>query len=500
VSEGPGDGSDFADGGGMASTHPVPDRRLLFVASSTEPSQLNSVRFNLVTVACWRLNHVLFDFDSSLVKPEISDEVARLVPIVKANPDAPAAVFGHADPVGKDDYNKTLAGRRALAIYGMLVRDTDVWEKLFKNDMPGDKWGLRSIQTMLAKLEKSPGTPFYALRVDGDPGPGTTQAIKDFQTSKSLDPDGDAGPKTRKELFRAYMDAICVSPDQPFTMDPKKFIGGDGDPDHKGAVQGCGEFNPVFLFSKADEQRFANAQGARKQERDDRNAPNRRVMLFLFEPGTKPSLDDWPCPRASEGPDGCKKMFWPDGEDRRQPRDAERHYRIDKHTFACRFYDKFARASPCEGIVKPVLRVHLFDRQGKLIPGAKFEVSNESFKVAGVAKDGIAVVKNVPVPTTCTVRWSRPPQPDDPPDDGGFDFQLDLFVDLGDDEKESAKRRLNNLGYRPEQIGLEEATRRFQRDIGKPETGNPADVKDELELRHDRNEPPATERKDVTQI
>jgi outer membrane protein OmpA-like peptidoglycan-associated protein/peptidoglycan hydrolase-like protein with peptidoglycan-binding domain len=485
-----GDGSGFADGGGMASSHPIPSRLPLFVAPSTEASQLNSVRFNLVTIACWRLNHVLFDFDSSLVKPEVSDEVARLVPIVKANPDAPAAIFGHADPVGKDDYNKTLAGRRALAIYGMLVRDTDVWEKLYKNPMKGDTWGLRSIQTMLAKLEKSPGVPFYAVRIDGDPGPATTTAVKDFQTSKGLQVDGDPGPETRKALFRAYMDAICVSPDNPFTMDPKSFIGGGADPDLKGAVQGCGEFNPVVLFSKADEQRFANAQGNLKEERDEKNAPNRRVMLFLFRPGTNLTLEDWPCPRASEGPDGCKKMFWPDGDTRRQPKDAERHYRLDKHTFACRFYDKFARASPCEGIVKPTLRIHLFDRSGQPIPEAPFTVTAPGVSLDGVAtKEGVAIVHNIPVPATVHVKWSRPAKGLKP---ASGPYELDVFIELDEDDKnEAAKRRLSNLGYDVvSDPTLARAITQFQNDLGAKPTGKLDDVETELRSRHDRADPP----------
>ena len=49
------------------------------------------------------------------------------------------------DPVGTDTYNKKLSGRRALAIYGMLIRDVDTWEKLYSSPYQGDNWGDRGL-------------------------------------------------------------------------------------------------------------------------------------------------------------------------------------------------------------------------------------------------------------------------------------------------------------------------------------------------------------------
>jgi tetratricopeptide (TPR) repeat protein len=45
----------------------------------------------------------------------------------------PLSIFGHADPVGDDDYNKKLSGRRAAAIYALIARRPDIWEDIFKN-------------------------------------------------------------------------------------------------------------------------------------------------------------------------------------------------------------------------------------------------------------------------------------------------------------------------------------------------------------------------------
>jgi outer membrane protein OmpA-like peptidoglycan-associated protein len=101
-----------------------------------------------------------FDFDSSFVKPELAEEVAELRKLrdrhkkdVSPQPGAalvsifpPLSIFGHADPTGGDDYNKQLSGRRATAIYAMLVRDSALWNKLYDEPLGNDKWGPRAIQ------------------------------------------------------------------------------------------------------------------------------------------------------------------------------------------------------------------------------------------------------------------------------------------------------------------------------------------------------------------
>ncbi|MBC8071880.1 MAG: peptidoglycan-binding protein [Deltaproteobacteria bacterium] len=482
----PEDPAAFADGGSTVGDHGLGRRLPLFVAPTTD-GRSNVVAFPLVAIACWRLNHVLFGFDSSFVMPETKDELARLAPLVRGNPGAPAALFGHADPVGDIEYNKRLSGRRALAVFGILVRDADIWEELFSRPAAGDAWGTRELQSMLATVEESPGQGFYGGAIDGIHGGGTTSAIRRFQASRGLTQHGSADPATRRQLFLAYMDAICLGPDDPFVMTPEDFIGGGSDPEGKGAHQGCSEHNPVVVFSQADEQRFAG--GAHKSERDGRNAPNRRVMLFLFRPGTKVSSEDWPCPRSREDASGCTASFWPDGEQRRAAGDHERHYRLERNTFGCRFYDHFARTSPCEGIVRPSLRVHLFDFQGKLVRGAVFRVEAGGVTIPGVAPDGIAVVHNIPVPTTALVRWSRPDRVAALPP-GTFEFELEVFVDIDDARHEDAlERRLHNLGY-PVELGVELAIRQFQLAIGRLPTGKREDVEDELLARHDRCEPP----------
>jgi len=60
---------------------------------------------------------------------------------------------------------------------------------------PGDSGDqVKVLQTALAKLGYSPG------KVDGEYGPSTTAAVKEFQKANNLDADGVVGPKTRDAL------------------------------------------------------------------------------------------------------------------------------------------------------------------------------------------------------------------------------------------------------------------------------------------------------------
>lgn len=335
------------------------------MVAPTTGDGFNTVREPLVAVACWRLNHALFEFDSSFVTPETKPELALLAQIADANPGCPAAIFGHADPTGDDEHNKHLSGRRARAIHALLTRDVGAWEDLYSNGAKGDSWGVRSTKRILRHLHRKDGRGPYLM------GPATNTvdgpfeaAVRAFKTDHGLAPDGHAGPLTRKALYSEYMDDLCLGPERRFALEHNAFVLDDGGTDAKGAIQGCGEFNPVHLLSTQKATRLG------KEERDSANAPNRRVMLFFFQAGTKVAREDWPCPTWNAPSAGCRASFWPDGDSRRASREAAREYRLDRHTMACRFYDRLARSSPCEGIVLPTFRIRLFDIFGERMTNA----------------------------------------------------------------------------------------------------------------------------------
>ena len=330
--------------GSIAGSHVVPPTEPILAAPSTDVDA-NTIRSPIIPVACWRIEDVRFEFGSSFIRPEARSELPKLSALIKQHPAAPLSVFGHADPISNDDFNKRLSGRRARAVYALLVRDTATWEEIYKDSE--ERWGLKSVQVMLDALGRDPGT------TSGSTTPESTAAIKAFQSATGLDADGDAGPLTRAKLFAAYMDLVCVDEaGKPFTLQKTDFLARGADPKGKGDFQGCSEFNPVVMFSNAESKAFEPA--AKHNERNVENAPNRRVMVLLFRPGTAVSPDRWPCPRATEGTAGCRKRFWSDASTRRQFQATRRKFEDTKDTFACRFYQRLTDQSPCERAGPPL--------------------------------------------------------------------------------------------------------------------------------------------------
>jgi len=166
----------------------------------------------------------------------------------------------------------------------------------------------------------------------------------------------------------------------------------------KGDFQGCGEFNPIMLFSKEEEKEFAKQEN--KEARNDENAPNRRVVIFLFRPGVHVSPDDWPCPKAKDGVGACKKRFWSDGEKRRGNRlpDQRREFEQSRDTFACRFYDRLATHSPCEAILRGVHISVLLRSNSGAVPLADlaYKIFADRVLEGKTDKDGLIQHDSVP--------------------------------------------------------------------------------------------------------
>ena len=208
---------------GVAATHPLTFDfpRQVAPALKSDPKH-NTIKPFLIVVGCCSLPHTQFDFDSSFVRPTAKSSFIRLAKLRDdlsesdadpANPGAPPArrvptlsVFGHADPVGDPHYNSRLSARRADAVYGMLIQDPGIWERLISTPMGGDRWGASQIATMESEVGKRP---------------------------------------TRRALILAYMKAVCVRADPPaaieteFRLDPgADFLGGASDQTARGNVQG----------------------------------------------------------------------------------------------------------------------------------------------------------------------------------------------------------------------------------------------------------------------
>jgi hypothetical protein len=318
--------------GGLTADHILTPLPPAHVAPTHAETEENTLKVSLVPLACWRADDLRFDFESSFVSPDISAEMQALKALFERHTlldehgtpsHKPAlTVFGHADPTGDDDFNKNLSGRRAQVIYGLLIRDPDLWEDLHAHPLGNDKWGDSAIRTMLETT-----APDHAATAD---------QIRAHHQNAGL----------RKKLFLAYMDALCG---HDFKLQKDDFLASGADAKGKGDYQGCGEFNPVMMFSAAEQKEFSKP--ARKSDRDRENAINRRVVIFLFRPGVRVDIEAWPCPRVKEGGAGCKKRFWSDADQRRKFQAERRTVQADQDTFACRFYERLSNNSPCESLV-----------------------------------------------------------------------------------------------------------------------------------------------------
>src|SRR5689334_13734112 len=91
--------------GSVSGQHPAEDEFDLLVAP-TFADEKNTVRPRLIVRACWRLDDIRFEFGSSFIRPEATDEFSQLAALRAEHPGAPISIFGHADPVGDDPFNK----------------------------------------------------------------------------------------------------------------------------------------------------------------------------------------------------------------------------------------------------------------------------------------------------------------------------------------------------------------------------------------------------------
>ena len=451
-----------ASQGGVAGTHPAEHDQQQFPVAPATSDELNTLRFNLLALACWRVDDIRFAFDSSFVQPEIADEIAYLAALREVHREKLTktesnqlglgryprlSLFGHADPTGSDDYNKQLSGRRAISIYALLVRRTDLWENLYSQPLGRDRWGSDAVTAMLVALGY----------------PRDNSAISSFQQDHDLTADGQAGPQTRAALFRQYMDLLCTP---SFVLNAKDDFLAGTDANGKADYQGCSEFNPMLLFSQAEEESFSHPEN--QDDRNQENAPNRRVVGLLFRPGATVLAQRWPCPRATEGTAGCRRRFWSDGENRRSKRlpDQRREFSKTKDTFACRFYHRLTTNSPCETIL-PLVEIRLYDPNGVFIPNAPYRLQLGANVFEGHADDeGWVRAFGVSTSERTSIHWSgvdplAGPEVQAP---AQYQYALDLFLDTGTDNRDQrAAEQLNNLGY-PVEKPLRTNTRQFQVD------------------------------------
>src|SRR5215471_14550916 len=131
--------------GGIAGKH-GPAAPFQFLVAPATGDEFNLARLPLAPVACFRVDDIRFAFNSSFIatesdeKNDIRSELKLLVELLKELPESPLPVLGHADPVGDDNYNKQLSGRRARINYALIISNKEpdlalkMWQEVAKEE------------------------------------------------------------------------------------------------------------------------------------------------------------------------------------------------------------------------------------------------------------------------------------------------------------------------------------------------------------------------------
>lgn len=320
-------GTDAITLGAVSARHPI-SRPLPVLVSPTTKKGRNTLQQDLIVVACLLIRHRHFRRQSAFVNPSAKTVLRRLAVLRKWHPKAPASVFGHDARENGEEAAKQRSGRRADAIYAVLVHDVERWETLYQ----AEEWGANEIGTILSILGHDTGSAGESPDL-----PRLAAAISDFQGKSGLHVDGCADRETRAALFGAYFGYLFPNP-----MDRTDFLSQGVDSGGKGDVQGCGGYNPVVIPSHAE----FTAKRARKADSDS----NSRVLFLFFRPGTVIPPQEWPCPGTAEGSGNCHGRFWSDADVRRAHLGHRRLFGETQNTFSCRFYHRIAAQSPCEGV------------------------------------------------------------------------------------------------------------------------------------------------------
>ena len=157
---------------------------------------------------------VHFTFDRAFIEPCLMRVLKRVSNYAGSHGDEKLVIVGHTDEVGPSDYNRSLGDRRARTVYAALTYGAapnaavDEWDEIRRPRSAGETpsihegrggWGIVEYQYILQNLG------FYPGNVDGQAGPLTESAVRNFQQARGLSVDGIVGNDTWRALIQAYL-------------------------------------------------------------------------------------------------------------------------------------------------------------------------------------------------------------------------------------------------------------------------------------------------------
>jgi outer membrane protein OmpA-like peptidoglycan-associated protein len=103
------------------------EEELRAVAAQSEA--MSVARSEDVLIATFK-SDILFDFDSSVIKPGAYSEIDRVASVVNRYPHTMLRVEGHTDASGSEAYNQQLSEERAIAVKNALVQKNVIPDRI----------------------------------------------------------------------------------------------------------------------------------------------------------------------------------------------------------------------------------------------------------------------------------------------------------------------------------------------------------------------------------
>jgi outer membrane protein OmpA-like peptidoglycan-associated protein len=355
-----------------------------------------------------RLRGLVFDTNKAFLLPSALPSLGRLRQVLLAHTPGKLLIVGHTDTTGEPDYNEKLSLTRARSMAAFLEDDVAKWLEFYETKLPKEqRWGAHEDAQMLLSMP------------DFERKPAREDPIRWFQRTRLLAIDGVAGPETRTQLIKEYMQRDGVSLDE------------DPELDLEITCHGCGENFPLDDGGESLDEAPAD---------DQEDTLDRRVELYLFDPefGIEPP---------------------PPGELSKAGSTAYPAWRTRSEL-----------GLDLEGTGRRI-QIRILDDQDTAQDGAEYRVRIGREIHLGSAKDGVVDIVSASAETRCLLEWS--PSGDEPlPLAGGNPTHASqVFVTpVGAEDPETAQRMLQNLGY-ASSFGLADAVLAFQSDQGLDETG-----------------------------
>lgn len=197
-----------------------------------------------------RLRHMFFETNKSFLLPSAVSSFEQVRELYVSSEPSELLIVGHADTTAGPTINNPLSLARAEMTAAYLNDNVEPWLAQYLLTSDKQRWGAHEDELMLS------AAPDFGDKPEGE------DPVHWFQRTRGLEVDGEAGPKTRRQLITEYMalDGTSLRQGREF--------------DIKVTAHGCSESFP--LDDSGDELDTAPADSKE-------DATDRRVELFFFD-------------------------------------------------------------------------------------------------------------------------------------------------------------------------------------------------------------------------